>query len=103
MGQAMNTILNVLLQDESTKAILKTAKSQDEAVKALHAAAIKKDITVTEAQLVEALEAMQAKPRTAKLSDEELLGVTGGLRPAADTTTRTWCLCDTHRINDTNC
>lgn len=101
-GRAMKELISVLLQDESIQAIIKSAKSQEEAVKALHAAAIKKDITVTEADLTKALVAAQAQPRTAKLTDQELLGVTGGMRPA-DTTTRTWCLCDTKRINDTNC
>ncbi|CAN5890085.1 hypothetical protein BH11MYX4_BH11MYX4_33500 [soil metagenome] len=101
----MNELISVLLQDKSIQAIIKSAKSQEEVVKALLDAAIKKDITVTEAELTKVLAAVQAKPRTAKLTDQELLGVTGGMMGgAADTTKRgPWCLCDTKRINDTNC
>ncbi|HSO39586.1 MAG TPA: hypothetical protein VLT33_43970 [Labilithrix sp.] len=101
----MNELISVLLQDKSIQAIIKSAKSQEEVVKALLDAAIKKDITVTEAELTKVLAAVQAKPRTAKLTDQELLGVTGGMMAAgADTTKRgQWCLCDTKRINDTNC
>ena len=106
MVEGMNELISVLLQDKSIQAIIKSAKSQEEVVKALLAAAIKKDITVTEAELTKVLAAAQAKPRTAKLTDEELLGVTGGMLPrdGADTTkVGQWCLCPTKKINDTNC
>lgn len=103
--EVMNELISVLLQDKSIQAIIKSAKSQEEVVKALLAAAIKKDITVTEAELTKVLAAVQAKPRTAKLTDQELLGVTGGMMASGGDTTKRgpWCLCNTKRINDTNC
>ena len=101
----MNEHISLLLQDTAVQSIIKSAKSQEELVNALLAAAIKKDLTVTEAELIKALAATQAKPRTAKLTDQELMGVTGGMMSRGADTTQVgpWCLCPTKRINDTAC
>jgi hypothetical protein len=103
----MSDPIKSLLQDDAVRKLVAEAKTRAEAVKALLAAALKKGLSVTDAEIGKALDALDLAPNS-ELSDDQLLGVSGGMWPggnfsAVSSACKTTQACDTKRINDPKC